>query len=152
MRGFKIANASVGKQVRTAHERVATLRAALRRIPERVSARQAANGEPVVRLKTEAKRLTDTLKSVAYQAETALFRLIRPHYSRHEDEGRKLLASAIQLSGAIEVGPGELRLTLEPAASPNHTRAIARLCDELNATHSFYPGTRLRLRYAIREA
>jgi prepilin-type processing-associated H-X9-DG protein len=152
MRGFKIANASVGKQLRTAHERVDKLREELRRIPERVSARQAANGEPVVRLKTETKRLTDTLKSVAYQAETALLRLIRPHYSRHEDEGRKLLASAMQLSGAIEVGTGELRITLEHAASPNRTRAIARLCDELNATHSFYPGTRLRLRYAIREA
>lgn len=152
MRGFKIANASVGKQVRTAHERVDTLREALRRIPKRVSARQAANGEPVVRLKTETKRLTDTLKSVAYQAETALLRLIRPHYRRHEDEGRKLLASAMQLSGDIAVGTGELRITLEPAASPNRTQAIARLCDELNATQIFYPGTRLRLRYAIREA
>jgi prepilin-type processing-associated H-X9-DG protein len=151
-RGFKIANASVGKQLRKAHERVDKLHEELRRIPERVSARQAANGEPVVRLKTEAKRLTDTLKSVAYQAETALLRLIRPHYSRHEDEGRKLLASAMHLSGDIEVGTGELRITLEPAASPNRTRAIARLCDELNATQSFYPGTRLRLRYAIREA
>ena len=152
MRGFKIANASVGQQLRKAHERVDQLREALRRIPERVSARQAANGEPVVRLKTETKRLTDTLKSVAYQAETALLRLIRPHYSRHEDEGRKLLASAMQLSGDIEVGTGELRITLEPAASPNRTRALARLCDELNATQIFYPGTRLRLRYAIREA
>jgi prepilin-type processing-associated H-X9-DG protein len=152
MRGFKIANASVGKPLRTAHARVDTLREALRRIPKRVSARQAANGEPVVRLKTETKRLTDTLKSVAYQAETALLRLIRPHYRRHEDEGRKLLASAMQLSGDIAVGPGELRITLEPAASPNRTQAIARLCDELNATQIFYPGTRLRLRYAIREA
>jgi len=152
MRGFKIANASVGQQLRTAHERVDTLREEVRRIPERVSARQAANGEPVVRLKTEAKRLTDTLKSVAYQAETALLRLIRPHYSRHEDEGRKLLASAMHLSGDIEVGTGELRIILEPAASPNRTQAIARLCDELNATQSFYPGTRLRLCYAIREA
>jgi len=89
---------------------------------------------------------------VAYQAETALLRLIRPHYSRHEDEGRKLLASAMHLSGDIEVGTGELRITLEPAASPNRTRAIARLCDELNATQSFYPGTRLRLRYTIQEA
>jgi hypothetical protein len=152
MRGFKIANASVGKPLRTAHERVDTLREELRRIPERVSARQGANGEPVVRLKTETRCLTDTLKSVAYQAETALLRLIRPHYSRHEDEGRTLLASAMQLSGAIEVGPDELRISLEPGASPNRTRAIAQLCDELNAIQIFYPGTRLRLRYAIREA
>jgi hypothetical protein len=58
----------------------------------------------------------------------------------------------MHLSGDIAVGPGELRLTLEPAASPNRTKAIARLCDELNATEAVYPGTRLRLRYAIRNA
>ncbi len=152
MRGFKIANASVGKQLKKAHEKLKRLRTQLRGIPARVSASQAANGKPVVRLKTEAKRLTDVVKSVAYQAETALFRLLRPHYSRHEDEGRKLLASAMKLPGDIEVGPGELRIILQPAASPNRTRAIARLCDELNATQTVYPGTRLRLRYAIREA
>jgi len=105
-----------------------------------------------VQLKTEAKRLTEVVKSVAYQAETALFRLIRPHYSRHEDEGRKLIASAMKLPGDIEVGPGELRIVLQPAASLNRTRAIARLCNELNATQTLYPGTRLRLHYAIREA
>jgi hypothetical protein len=152
LRGFRIAKATVGPRLRAAHVRVATLRAAMRDIPKRTTAHQAANGEPVLQLKTEAKRLTDTIKSVACQAETALVRLIRPHYSRCEDEGRKLIASAMHLSGDIAVGPGELRLTLEPAASPNRTKAIARLCDELNATETVYPGTRLRLRYAIREA
>jgi len=152
MRGFKIANASVGKQLRKTQDKVARLRRQLRRIPKRVTASQAANGEPVVQLKTEAKRLTEVVKSVAYQAETALFRLIRPHYSRHEDEGRKLIASAMKLPGDIEVGPGELRIVLQPAASLNRTRAIARLCNELNATQTLYPGTRLRLHYAIREA
>jgi len=152
MRGFKIANASVGQQLREACAKVERLREELRAIPRRISASEAADGEPVVRLKTEAKRLTDTIKSVAYQAETALFRMIRSHYNRHEDEGRKLIASAMQLPGDIKVGVGELNITLAPAASPNRTRAIARLCDELNASEPTYPGTQLRLRYAIREA
>jgi hypothetical protein len=86
MRGFKIANTSVGKHLRKADERVDTLREALRRIPERISARQAANRPPVVRLKTEVKRLTDMLKSVADHAETALLHLLQPHSSRHEDK------------------------------------------------------------------
>jgi transposase len=152
MRGFKIANATVGQQLREACAKVELLRGELRTIPKRVSASEAAGGKPVMRLKTEAKRLTDTIKSVAYQAETALFRLVRAHYSRQEDEGRKLIASAMQLSGDIKVGARELRITLAPAASPNRTRAIARLCDELNASETVYPGTQLRLRYAIREA
>jgi len=152
MRGFKIANAAVGQQLREACAKVERLREELRTIPKRVTASEAAKGEPVVRLKTDAKRLTDTIKSVAYQAETTLFRLVRAHYSRQEDEGRKLIASAMQLPGDIKVAQGELRITLAPAASPNRTRAIAQLCEELNASETVYPGTRLRMRYAIREA
>ncbi|MBI5821649.1 MAG: hypothetical protein HZA88_21985 [Verrucomicrobia bacterium] len=152
MRGFKIANSALNQQLRAAREKAAKLRRHLREIPKRVTAREAANGKPVVRLKTDAKRLTDTVKSVAYQAETALFRMVRPHYSREDDEGRKLIASAMNLSGDIHVGAGELRITLAPAASPSRTRAIAKLCEELTATNTVYPGTRLRLSYTIREA
>lgn len=152
MRGFKIANAEVGKQLRAAQAKVERSREALAAIPKRVTAAQAAGGEAVVRLDTETKRLTDVVKMVAYQAETELFHMVRPHYSRHEDEGRKLISSAMQLAGDIEVALGELRINLQPAASPNRTRAIAKLCDELNASNTTYPGTRLKLRFSIREA
>lgn len=152
MRGFKIANASVGKALREAEDKVERLREELRQIPARVCAGEAAQGDAVLRLKTESKRLTDTVKSVAYQVETGLVRLVRPYYRRAEDEGRKLIASALQLPGDLTVKPGELWIELGPAASPNRTRAIAALCDELNSLNVTYPGTQLRLRYAIREA
>jgi hypothetical protein len=77
--GFKIANASAGKRLREADESVDKLREELRRIPERVSASQTANGQPLGRLKTETE-----LKSAAYQARAALLRLIRPRYRRQE--------------------------------------------------------------------
>ena len=151
MRGFKIAHSELGCQLRAARERVEHKRQQLKAIPTRVTASEAVGGEPVLRLARQAKRLTDTVKSVAYQVESGLVRLIRQHYTRHEDEGRKLIASAMQLAGDIEIGPGELRVILAPAASPNRTRAIAALCDELNGMEVEYPGTRLRLRYSIRD-
>ena len=152
MRGFKVANSAIGRRLRKARQYVDKVKAELREIPKRATAREAAGQNDVVRLKTEAKRLTDTMKSVAYQVETSLFRMIAPHYSRHEDEGRKLIASAFQLAGDIHVAPGELQVTLQAAASPNRTMAIAKLCEDLNATNTVFPGTRLMLRYAIREA
>jgi hypothetical protein len=149
VRGFKIANGKTGKALREAHERLERLREEARSIPRRVTAAEAAGGEPV-RLRTEAKRLTDAVKTVAYQAESALVRLLRPHhYRRIDDEGRKLIASAFELTGDFEVTSDELRVTLEPAASPNRTRAIAALCAELNQTETCYPGTTLRLHFAI---
>ena len=59
-------------------------------------------------------------------------------------------ATPCRVSGLVQ--PGELCVRLQPAASPNRTRAIAHLCENLNATNTVYPGTQLRLRYAIGEA
>jgi hypothetical protein len=36
--------------------------------------------------------------------------------------------------------------------SPHRTRAIAALCEELNRLDVRFPGSSLRLRYAVREA
>lgn len=151
MRGFKIANAAIGKELKAARARVEELRAQMLAQPRRMTAQEAA-GEPPARLLREVKRLTDCVKMVAYQAESALVGLVTPFYSRHADEGRSLIASAMQLSGAMEVTKGELRVTLKPASTPSRTKAISALCDELNATETLYPGTRLRMRYAIQEA
>ena len=150
MRGFKIANGDIGKALREARANIERLKAEVRQIPTRVTATEVAGGEPVVRLKTDAKRLTDAVKMVAYQAETSILRLISPYYKRADDEGRTLVTSALNLSGDYEVTRGQLHVILDPAASPNRTKALAQLCVDLNATDTVFPGTSLRLRYSIR--
>jgi hypothetical protein len=52
----------------------------------------------------------------------------------------------------LQVTKMELRVALAAQSSPHRTRAIAALCEELNHIKTFFPGSRLRLRYAIREA
>ena len=58
------------------------------------------------------------------------------------------LASAADL----EVCKTELRVTLAAQSSSHRTRAIAALCPELNQAQTTFPGSTLRLRYAIRQA
>jgi transposase len=152
VRGLKIANGETGQALRKTEARLVRLREQAQAIPRRVTAQEAAGDGAVVRLRTESKRLTDVVKMVAYQAESALARMVTPHYRRADDEGRKLLASAFDLAGDFEVVGDELRVTLEPAASPNRTKAITALCAELNATDTCYPATNLRLRYSIRNS
>ena len=133
-----------------ARARVASILDRRARIPEKVEARAAVSrGEQVVQLHTEAKRLTDALKMTAYQAETSLLRLLGPHYARTEDEGRKLVVACLQSKGDLAVVGDELRVTLEPLASPNRTRALAALCEAINATDTRFPGSRLTLRFAV---
>jgi transposase len=151
MRGFKNAHAHLGKEIGAAMRRVSTLEQRRAKMPARVSVGQVVEGA-VLKLATERKLLTNLFKMLAYQAESDLFRLVAPHYKRAEDEGRTLIQSALNGPATIEVTDKELRLTLAPLSSAHRTRAIAALCAEMDQRASLFPGTRLRLRYAVEGA
>jgi transposase len=148
IRGFKIAHGKIGRALRQALERVATLEARRAKVPTHVPVQQVVSGE-VVKLAPERQHLVSLLKMVAYQAESDLVRLVAPHYSRVEDEGRTLVQNALAASADIEVHHAELHVRLTPLSSPHRTAAIAALCDALNAGPAAFPGTRLRLRFSV---
>ena len=86
---------------------------------------------------------------VAYQAETELVRALAPHYRRAEQEGRTLVQAALASAADIQPTDSELRVTLAPQSSPHRTRAVAALCTELNHSPVRFPGSNLRLRFAV---
>jgi len=149
MRGFKIAHRKLGKQLQAARLRVAQLLEQRRELPKRVEIRDLS--EPaMVKLATERKHLTDIIKMIAYQAESDLLALLRPHYARVEHEGRTLLHELFATAGDIRVTDGELHITLAPLSSPHRTHAAHALCEILDQTATIFPGSRLRLRFAVR--
>jgi hypothetical protein len=148
MRGFKIANARKSRELMDALRRYVAAEARRSSVPRRVPVQQVVDG-PIVKLATERKHLTNLLKMVAYQAEGDLVRLVAPRYKRADDEGRTLVQSALAGAADIEVTETELRVTLAPLSSAHRTRAIAALCEELDRTPVCFPGTRLRMRFAI---
>ena len=75
-----------------------------------------------------------------------------PHYHRVADEGRTLIQSALSSAADLEVTENELVVTLAPLSSAHRTRARAALCEELNKLQTIFPGSSLRLRYAVRES
>jgi len=149
MRGFKIAQGKLGRQIWDAWQRVEQLQARRNKIPRRVPV-QSISSEPVVKLAPEIKHLTNLIKMVAYQAESELLRTMAPHYHRVADEGRTLIQSALGSAADLEVTENELTVTLAPLSSAHRTRAIAALCKELNEFETIFPGSSLRLRYAVR--
>jgi transposase len=149
MRGFKIAHRRLGKQLRTARARVAQLFEQRRDVPKRIEIRDI-NEKAVVKLATERKHLTDIIKMVAYQAESDLIALLRSHYARVDQEGRTLLHELFATAGDIRVTDRELLITLAPLSSPHRTRAAQALCEMLDQTPTIFPGSRLRMRFAMR--
>jgi transposase len=149
MRGFKVAHGRLGKQLRTARARVAQLFEQRRDVPKRVEVRDL-NEPALVKLATERKHLTDIIKMVAYQAESDLLALLRPHYARVDQEGRTLLHELFATAGDIRVSDSELHITLAPLSSPHRTHAAQALCEMLDQTAIIFPGSRLRIRFAVR--
>src|SRR5216683_250818 len=149
MRGFKAAHGRLGKQLRAARARVAQLSEQRRDVPKRVEVRDL-NERTLVKLATERKHLTDIIKMVAYQAESDLLALLRPHYARVEQEGRTLLHELFATAGDIRVCDSQLHITLAPLSSPHRTHAAKALCEMLDHTATIFPGSRLRMRLAVR--
>jgi hypothetical protein len=149
IRGFKIAHGKLGKQLRAARARVARLFERRRHVLKRVEVRDLSE-RTVVKLATERKHLTDIIKMIGYQAESDLLTLLRPHYARADQEGRTLLHELFATAGDIRVSDSELQITLAPLSSPHRTHAAQALCEKLDQTATTFPGSRLRMRFAVR--
>ena len=134
--------------VDAARRKLETAQAAAKATPAKIPLSQHNPG--MVRLETETKLITHAIRMAAFNAETTLARALNGHYSRAEDEAYALIREALGTSGDIIPGDGTLTIRLDPLSAGRHTRAIAALCTQLNATQTRYPGTSLILRYEIK--
>src|ERR671918_1144703 len=71
MRGFKIAQAGLSHQIKALEVKCRTLQARLAALPKRLPVKAVLDEAEIVKLAPEAKHLIDTIKRVAYRAETA---------------------------------------------------------------------------------
>lgn len=101
MRGFKIAQARLGHQIKALEVKCRTLQARLAALPKRVPIKAVLVEAEIVKLAPEAKHLTDTIKMLAYRAESALVRCLTPYYAKTEDDGRALIREMLLTSADI---------------------------------------------------
>ncbi|MBI4455269.1 MAG: hypothetical protein HY644_05150 [Acidobacteria bacterium] len=102
------------------------------------------------RLRTERKHFVDTIKMIAYRAETSLASLLREHLVR-SDDARALLRHIFH--NEVDLVPDSktntLTVRLHHLAQAAHDHAIAQLCAALNETQTVFPGTDLTLIFKI---
>jgi len=101
-------------------------------------------------LANDKKQIVDTIKMIAYRAETALANLIKP-YMTDKREARAFLRQ-IFASEADLKPDGEnktLTVSLHNLTNPVSDRIVRNLCQEINATKTIFPGSNLRLVYKL---
>lgn len=96
------------------------------------------------------KMLCDTVKMIAYRAETALVTLLRRHLN-NEDQARALIRNLFVSSADIE--PDEqaktLTIRIHRMANPAQDKAIAALLEELTQQGFCHPETNARMIYTL---
>ena len=92
------------------------------------------------------KHFIDTIRLIAYRAETSLAGIVREKLAR-DDDARSLVRQILRTSVDLRPDASAQTLTvhLHALSSPIHNTALAHLCTELNATETIFPGTSMRL-------
>jgi prepilin-type processing-associated H-X9-DG protein len=101
-------------------------------------------------LSTQSKHLIDTIKMVAYRAETAMAQMAREKM-RREDDARSLLRALYSTEADLlpDDNAGTLTVRVHHQANRCADEVIRHLCNELNQTETIFPGTNLRLVYEL---
>ena len=101
-------------------------------------------------LKPLSKMLTDTVKMIAYRAETALVGLLHKHIGKESDAravARELFVSSADICPDSEAQT--LTIRIHRMACPTHDRAVAALLADLTAENCRHPETGMRMIYEL---
>jgi hypothetical protein len=114
--------------------------------PRHLALKDLPEGQRFAQLRTTRKHFVDTIKLIAYRAETALVQVVREKLAR-EDDARALVRQV--LTNTVDLRPNReektLTVRLHRLTTEAHDTVMAHLCEELTATETVYPGTDLRL-------
>jgi hypothetical protein len=115
-----------------------------------VTVGELPEAERFSRLLPERTHFLDTIKLISYRAETSMASFLRESLSR-EDDTRALLRQIYSTEADLlpDVDHNTLTVRLHHLTQAAHDQALLRLCDELNATETIFPGTDLRLIYKL---
>jgi transposase len=122
----------------------------LKTTPSHLDWDKLPESEKFQRLAPNRKQLVDTVKMIAYRAETALASIVREELARTDDARsllRDLFCSEADLTPDLD--NRLLGVKVHPMSNPRSNRAIAHLLEHLNAAEFVYPGTNLQLVYSI---
>ena len=138
------------EQIEQYEKQLERIKADLKDIPKHIKWGELEQKDRFYRLLPGRKRLMDTIRMIAYRAETAMAGLlIGPTVDL--PAARRLLQDLFVTEADILPEPeaGLLRIRIHNASRPAANRALLRLFDHLNSAEVEYPGTEMRLYYEL---
>jgi len=131
-------------------QEIVSLKLKRKAVPRHIPMSELPAGQKLERLSIGTRQLLDTVKMIAYRAETAMAQTIQENMWR-SDDARNLLRAiyANEVDLLPEPENRILYVRLHSLANRSSDTAAAHLCNELNETETIFPGTELRLVYEL---
>jgi predicted RNase H-like nuclease (RuvC/YqgF family) len=142
--------ASLQEAIEDLDRQMEQLKAQRKETPHHIAVKDLPESERFSRLLTERKHFIDTIKLIAYRAETSMASLLRDKLSRADDARallRQIYDTEVDLIPDLE--NQTLTVRLHHLTQSAHDDAVRCLCDQLNATATIFPDTQLRLVYQL---
>lgn len=133
-------------QIQAQEQQLERLKAERKALSQHLTLKELPEAERFHQLRATRKHFVDTIRLIAYRAETALVALLREKLARSND-ARSLIRQVFQSAVDLCPDPAAQTLTvrLHRLSSGIHDAALQHLCAELTETETVYPGTNLRL-------
>jgi len=138
------------QEIQQLEEKIARVKAQRREVKRKVRIEDLPEEERPTQLRPLGKLFTDTVKMIAYRAETAMVGLLRPHLAKEEEARalvRELFVSSADLRPSTE--DNTLYVCVHRMASPVHDRAIDALLEKLNQENFCHPETGMKILYKL---
>ncbi len=118
--------------------------------PRQILVQDLPETDRFTQLRTERKYFLDTIKMIAYRAETSMAATVREKLKRNDD-ARALLRQIYNTEVDLipDLAARTLTVCLHHLTQAAHDTAVRFLCEELTATETIFPGTDLRLIYKL---
>lgn len=147
---FMVRKVDLQDDIEYLQQQVSELKRQRKETQRHITINELPEDEKFKQLSTKSKYLIDSIKMIAYRSETAMANILTGNMS-HPNEARSLLQALYKQEADLIPDEKNKTLTICLHHMTNHSsdRVIQILCDELNATETFFPRTQLKLIYKL---
>ena len=148
--GYEQKQGQLQEVIEDLDRQIQQLKAQRQQTPHHIAVKDLPESDRFSRLLTERKHFIDTIKLIAYRAETSMASLLRDKLSRADDARallRQIYDTEVDLIPDLE--KKTLTVRLHHLTQAAHDEAVRYLCDQLNATDTLFPDTELKLVYQL---
>ncbi|MCP4054783.1 MAG: hypothetical protein GY739_17415 [Mesoflavibacter sp.] len=150
MEQFEREKSELQEEINHLKREIDSLKYIRKRVKKHIQISELPEEEMFTRLSVQSKHLLDSIKMIAYRAETAMSNIIREEMP-HGDVSRRLLQTVYKTEANLlpDDENNTLTVQLHHLGSHHDDKIIQLLCDELNLTETIYPGTSYKLNYEL---